>query len=501
MKNIVEIAKLVTKQRIKKVDLFEPSKSKVNEKFAFQLYNGIVKNVFSEDEEAARIIYGSIPSDKKYQMLKSRLKSRLLNMLWFIDSKKHYTSKYSRAIYDCNKKLHAARILMLAGAKSSCDSLAKEALSIAEEYKLYDNMFLSARLLAKNFSFYGNEKKFKYYINIQNKAFEEYLAEMKSEEYYENIRMKLILSASPDQSIKRQCHQYFQKLKYLARNHHSYFLHFNMYRLWYYYLSMDENYKAALKVCNLGQNYLRDNPPFNQSMRMGELALMKMECCLQLKDYRNGRENAKQCRELFPANSANFYIFLEYYFLLLMHTAKYAEARDLINEVLKDNPGFLKFPEDRIEKWKIFDAYLNFISPVEDSDGKHEFKLMKFLNEVPQLSKDKAGYNITIITAQLLFLLEQNQYLKIIDKIDSLKQYANRYMKDKNQRSYYFIKMILSLGTYDFDQKLVQRRVHQYFLKLKAAKNIYKGTVESLEVVPFEQLWSVVLQKLKTSGN
>ncbi len=127
-----------------------------------------------------------------------------------------------------------------------------------------------------------------------------------------------------------------------------------------------------------------------------------------------------------------------------------------------------------------------------------KFNVAKFINEVPLFSKDKAGYNLSIIIAQIVLSLKLDDYTKILDKAESIKTYAARYIrKEKNPRSYYFLKMITVMIRYEFEPKKTAQIAEKFFQKLKASHLGGQSELETLEVLPYDLLWPEVLQRME----
>jgi hypothetical protein len=207
-----------------------------------------------------------------------------------------------------------------------------------------------------------------------------------------------------------------------------------------------------------------------------------------------GKQSADVCRGLFNPGYINWLIFLEYYFMLCLHTQNYDEAQKVFNEVIK-HPKFASYPAERMEKWKIFEAFLFYILP--DNSKQKRFNVFKFINEVPIFSKDKRGYNLSIIIAQISLLIKMGDFDKVMDKFASLKSYLMRYIsKSRNPRSFYFVKMLLLLVKYDFDPVKAKSIANKFFIKLKQSKLGNQGELETLEVIPYDILWVDLLEKL-----
>lgn len=103
MKNLLEIAQIVNKKRVKKIEIFDEQSLKNNKSKFNEFYNALMAKKFKNDRDAASSLYKCSPTDAKYRQLKSRFKKRLLNTIFFLDVNKPATANYDRAYFSCNK--------------------------------------------------------------------------------------------------------------------------------------------------------------------------------------------------------------------------------------------------------------------------------------------------------------------------------------------------------------------------------------------------------------
>src|SRR5678816_2716075 len=129
MKVFKEMVTLVTKQRLHKIDVIDEKAPVTKDNLYLKLFKGISEGVFLTDEEAASALYQTSPNNKKYLMLKSRLKERLINTLFFLNHKKIQDSSYQKAVYQCNRNYFCAKILLTHGARTSAIALVKSTLT------------------------------------------------------------------------------------------------------------------------------------------------------------------------------------------------------------------------------------------------------------------------------------------------------------------------------------------------------------------------------------
>ncbi len=505
MKNLIEISKVVTKKRISKIEIFDKSLLNRKESKFNEFYEGLVTDKFGSDEEAAMYLYNTSPLDDKYRQLKSRFSKRLLNTLFFLDSNDPSFSNYHRANYTCNKNWAQIRILLNSGARNAAIKIASKTLGVAITYKFSDIILNCSRILMNHASLNGNEKEYEEFAALTNIAFKNLEEEIRAEEMYQRLTITFSSSVTSPNELSAIAAKSLEDVNKLCEHSDSYQLHYLKYQIWILYTQITGDFKQTIKVCEAAEQYLVDNPNFNQNIKQANLALIKISSYLQLRDYENGRVNAEKCLELVPEGSNNWFVFLEYYFLLAMHTENYINAAGIYIKVV-NHPRFIYASEERKEKWKIFEAYINYIFETENLDrellsydpAKRKFRLLKFLNEVPNFTKDKKGYNVSILVIQIIYMLEKGEYTGIINRSEALNVYCSRYLrKDESYRSSCFLKMLLTMVKEDFGYERTKQMAQKYLRKFNEGDPNGNTMVNEWEIIPYEILWDKVLNRLK----
>jgi len=171
---------------------------------------------------------------------------------------------------------------------------------------------------------------------------------------------------------------------------------------------------------------------------------------------------------------------------------------------LMNHPKFSKASVFYQELYNSLLGYLHLIVDfgVEDKsvafDGiLPEFKLGKFLNTTPVFSKDKRGINISIILLHIAWLLKRKDYSAIIDRTDSLNQYAYRYLRrDDTFRSNCMIKMVIQMTKADFNPIRTERYTADLRKQLASVPLMGSGENIEIEMIPFEVLWDIMMRSL-----
>ncbi len=501
MKNLIEISKIVTKKKVRKIEIFDDHSLKnKNSKFN-EFYEGLMTNKFKNDRDAASYLYGCSPTDDKYRQLKSRFRKRLLNTLFFLDVNIPSTSNYDRAYYSCNKDWTLVKILLSNEALNTAASLASQILTTALKFKFADVIVNCCRILRSYAAEIADEKEFEIYDQYIKQFSNVLDAEIRSEELYQRVIINYLKPASQNIDLRERIDTYCDALVGLSEIYESPVVIYNMYLVWAFRYEMLQDFESMIEVCSRAEKYIEDNPLYYQDEKLETFQLMKMSGYLHLRDYKNGRANAEKCLQSFPEGSDTWFEFMEYYLILAMHTDNYIQALAIYNKAT-ENPRFRKMKGHIVEKWKIFNIYINYILDTKDesaviaSQQRRNFKLNKFLSDPILYPKDQRIFTVLMVIAQILFLLEKKNVNMLVDHIERLKSYANRQLKkEENFRAIQFIRLLQQLKKADFKIENLSN-VEKYYRRLIENPFYYRGLISEVEVIPFEKLWNIILERL-----
>ena len=502
MKHLIEISKIVTKKKVRKIEIFDDHSLKhKNSKFN-DFYEALLANKFKNDRDAAAFLYACSPTDDKYRQLKSRFRKRLLNTLFFLDVNLPATSNYERAYFSCNKDWTLVKILLSNRANHTAASLARQILTTALKFKFADVIVNCSRILRKYASDEDDEKAYEQY-DQHIKQFQNVLdAEIRSEELYQRVIMNYYKPPSKNQDLRERIDTYCDALVGLSEIYDSPIVIYNMYLVWAFRYEMLYDYQAMLEVCSKAEEYIEKNPMYYQSEKLATFQLKKMSAYLHLRDYKNGKSNAEKCLRSFPTGSDTWFLFMEYYLLLAIHTDNFINALAIYNRATSHSK-FKNLPSDDKEKWHIYNVYLNYIiesqgesNPILKTQQKKTFRISRFLNDPLLYPKNQRIFTVLLVIAQILFLIEKKGFSSINERVERLKSYANRQLKKEvYYRLIQFIRLLQQLDKADY--KVVNlSNVEKYYDRLVEVPFSYRGLISELEVIPYEKLWNYILKRL-----
>lgn len=498
MEHLRELVQLLPPEKIAQIELVGgPSvqKSKLD-----QLYFGLQNGDYSSEEDAIKSIYGTIEKTDAFSKLKERLRDRLLNTLFFIDVNRPKYTGYSDSLVSSYQKYAQIKILLTRSARTTAIWLAENLIEYTKKYELYDLTYLITNDLRTHYgSLQSNKKKYHVYNNLNNHARKVINAEGRANELVNFIELhRLELEKGYEYSPVRS--QIEEKLEGLSK----YSKEITSHRFVLYYFSskvsieeIQKKYELVVQYCELALELLEEKK-FENTPVVFSFNRRKMNALFNLGKIDLAIRAAEKVENLTRPLTNNWYGIRYFKILFLIHKKSYPKALELEKETIVD--GKVKFTSTSLrEYWVILNAYLQFLTTFStQQDSSTNFRLNKFLNDVPIYQKDKQGRNVSILLVQLLFLLVRNDYGKYIDRMDALNQYRQRYLKENNTyRANCIIRMMVKVGKYSFHPKRVKSYTQKDLWKLKSRPPEISSNVVEVEIIPYEHMWEMVMDILE----
>ncbi len=502
MKNLIEVSKIISKKKVRKIEVLDSNAlDSKNSKF-LEFYNALMADRFKNDRDAASFLYKCSPTDDKYRQLKSRFRKRLMNTLFFIDLNQPNVSGYDRSYFSVHRDWSLVKIMMLNEAPLSAEELARQVLLISLKYKFSEIILNSSRILRQVASEKGNQADFDEYDGYIKQYQEVFNAEIRAEELYQRVLMHYLRPVEEVRASIEQLQGYCDALVGLSEVHDSPVVFYNMFLVWTYHYELQQDYVSMLQICQQAEQYIDQNPNYLQEEKLATFQLKKMTGYLHLSDFRNGKIMAERSLQLFEEGSNTWFNFMEYYLLTALHTDNYINGAAVLLRA-KANGKFKKLDYEAKEKWRVYEIFLIYfiekqpgqIDALKEQLGKH-FKLARFLAETFSYPKELRALAVHMHTAQVLFQLDKKSYTDAAEAIDALRT-LGKYFSDssENYRMTQFIRLMYQVVKANFKLSELSN-TDKYYNALVARPFFFRGLLTELEVIPYEKLWNHVLSKL-----
>jgi hypothetical protein len=501
MKHLLEIARIITKKKIRKIEILDDQVLDRHTKFA-QFYEALAAERFKNDRDAAQALYGCKPQDTRYRQLKSRFRRRMLNTLFFIDVNKPTTSHFDRAQFTSHKDWALIKILQENNAHQSAVSLAKSVLSTALKFHLTDIAFQCARLLREYAAEEGDAHGFEQYSTLFRQQSELYQAECQAEEIYQHVLLAFHRPRNEDGDLPIRIERYCDTLLRLSEAFESPGINYCMFMVWTMRYEMAREYGAMLEVTRQMERYFDTYSDFFQEEMLIAIYTRQMSAYLQFRDYQNGQVNAEKCLQRFKEGSAPWFAFMEYYLLLAMHTGYFIQGLAIYNRAVNSSRMRKLDPVSR-EKWRLFEAFLHYALPqprframINPLKKQQPFLPAEFIDKPVDHPGELRIFTVLTHILQTLFAIENNQLHQAEQLLDTLNYLANRRLPGPEYaRPVQFIRLLQRLRRAKFQPDEI-RLSKKYLQKLEETPFTYRGIPGRLEVIPYDTLWEMALNRL-----
>lgn len=456
-----------------------------------------------DDHTGSFLIYGNRKkSSSTFTRLKSRLKDILLQAFMINPNNLEAGDPRINESIIGYRQVFIARLLNIKRSRLGIEMMEKS-ITKSMKYHSAESVLFQARLLV---SYYGqssyNRYKFKKYSDIQDRFFKYYQWEVKAERYYAELQRNQLQSlANPSDDIIQKARQYVEELDSVSGINSFNFLNFR-YRVKAAYLEYTKKYDQLLEISKKAYKEF-SAPQYRSTRTLAGINLRIVYALLQENKFDEVLKIGYRDLNRLAFGSFGWYLIAHYTLKAELYKGDYAKAVSLISKMMDTNK-FKKVPNNFQE---IFNTTLGYIHLIVDSgiagEPKQlkkqlpEFKLGKFLNTIPVFSKDKRGINVSIHLMHIAFLLQRKDFNSIIDRVDSLNQYAYRYLrKDDSFRSNCMIKMVIQMTKADFNPIRTERYTKDLRKQLGVITLAGSGENIEVEVIPFEILWSIMRRSL-----
>lgn len=500
MKQLHELITLLGKNKVKSnvlLDaLLEPG-SKKQELFAL-----IAEGRVQSDEEAISLLYGDPGARNSYNVVKTKLKDSLTEALLLLDFKTTNYSNRQRSYHDCNMKWAAIQILLTSNARLTGIELLEKLLQQALKYEFTEIAINALRLLRLHYgNVEGDLKKFEQINMRYNHLQTLWIWENRAEELYTSMTIGFVNSKSGTAEISQVARQYFDEISPWLSKYDSFKLHLFGRLIQITIYSSINDYQRTAELCEDALAFFKLKP-YDSSLPLQVFYYQLAVCYIQLRTFDKGQSLINSVESVFEEGSFNWFKFKELFFILAMHTERYAEGAAVCSQIMA-NPKLHNHPAHISEMWKIYQAYvyilvrMGIISNDENEHKSSKFKLQKFLNDIPVFSRDRQGMNIPVLIAQILLLIVERNYEASIDRIGAIEKYCSRYLKQKDTlRSNLFIKMLLQIPLASFHKEALTRKTAKLLKMLQDTPMEISNQAYEIEIIPYEILWDMLIASL-----
>ena len=504
----------ILKQYVEIIEQFKLRKEElhwlVGEEYSLQLkfYYGIAKKEFSNDVVAAQALYKKQPHYPAYKTLKVQLKKKLMHAVLLMDFKNPAFNDVQTAYYTCQKNWAVINIM---GGRNKTDAtidLAQTTLELAQKFDLTEIVVNTSRLLSMIYHVHRPLSRItENYVNIYESAHELLEMENLAQRYYDDISRHFVKVRIPQEHLRDITLQYLERLKPYCKKYDSHRLHLPTRLIEIYSYTCINDYTNTYTVAKDAIAFF-ESKPYELKHQLAIFQRQKTQCCMLLRRFEEGIESAKRSRELTEVGMYSWYKDSLLLIQLCFHTENYTEAWKTYIQIFS-HAYFENQSVVTKEEMIIMNAYLQYFVnrgkiTIERAEKKYvkSFDYNEFLSSLTILPNSKTGLKVPVLIAQLLWIIKRkgdDRMYWLEQCLFALNGYRTRHTNESeySYRTNLFIILCNKLKEVGLDKKKIEKSGRRTYEKLKAAPQHFPSQAHSIEILPYDIVWKLILETLK----
>ena len=362
---------------------------------------------------------------------------------------------------------------------------ASEIMRKAMRFQVSEAVLFIAIKLLRYHTFEGNLKQTESYQATVTKYRKIVNAEMLAEYYLSIINKDIIKKVHSDKLIIRLNHA-IGELEQYYNEVNSYNFQLFYYEMKFKKYQLEQNQEKVLETCMEALEKFETKRFKVPNAVLFTFTYPAIPILIQRNEIEQARISIENCYKYCRKKTNNWYVAHSYDVILSFYERKF----DVVNQLIKK---VNKYPTMIVqERYELFKVYASIFDD-------RKIKLSKFANDVYEYSKDKEGYNIAILIAELIHLLKNKSYGKYIDRIEAVEKYTLRAVNSRKVfRSKYFLRILLLIPSSNFHQVLFEAKAKKHLAKLKSLPISQFSPSVEIELVPYEFLYQKIKSFLKS---
>jgi len=495
MEDLKRLVRIISKRKQRQFPLLELKSINDNSSKENIFFRYIKKGIINSDDDASKLIYGTKSDDDRFRMLKSRLKQKLLNHMFFLDFTENNQKASNQFEQECIQYLHQAKMLLFTGERKVAKSLVLKALTTAERCEFTKYIISSLEDLVRIYSDNCQPHLFDDIIEKLDKARQLFTKESEAREHFYFIKMMVVKSVNSRKRNLENAAKSIKKLEKLWKETKSYNVFEYLLKLILLYKELTGDFKGIILILQQVESGKFQGHSLNR-YRLDRAQIIQSMSFAFFKawEFDKGIDYTEKNLAVFDESSSDWFKLNEIYLHLAIYNKNHKLADKIIHSVF-ENKAFEKLLDEEKENWKLFKDYFQLINAYYNDIRDFNFK--SFNKEIPRYDKEREGYNVAVIILQFLFYVEKQELDELTMRRDELKRYmANHFKENFSYRSRTIYKLLNIVVENKLDFKAIQLK-SRYLVKKLNENQIVGNAYQELEIVPYDHLWDLILSQLR----
>ena len=448
--------------------------------------------------QMAKGVYGkATPANlQALQKLQSRVQTKLLNQLYFLDHSdpRHLVSR--RYELECLDLLHKVSILYAERDLKLAERLLLRCVRLAETGEFTQYLVQAVRMLRNLYVEQRKPAPYKKVTKSLLRAQQQLAWEDEAEQLQADIQLAASSTVAARRNLLATMPECLAQLEALHRRGRSFGTYNALYRARLTYEELQGHFKEMIRVAAAAERYLQNGKLNARRFDLRFNHFVTIYAYLRSRQPVRGLLLAERYIRDFHPSSSNWFNFQEHYLLLALHAGRYELAQQLLDSVTK-NPAFAGQREAALQRWDLYRSYTSFVLPTPRVLSTRQRQVAQQMLLLPEYSRDKRGHNVAILVLQLLHFLRERNLEPVLLRLERLRKYQQRHLTEATTlRSRLFLRLLQVIMEKSFDPVKAVERGQGLLQQLRDTPPPGEAFAE-VEIIPYENLWGIVLELLR----
>jgi hypothetical protein len=496
MNEIANLARIVTSRSLASLPVLDLRSKQVNKEN--QLVTALTSSPEVTQLQVVKALYGksTAANVRALQKLQSRVRSKLLNQLYFLDHSdaRHLVSR--RYELECLDLLHKVSILYAEREYKLTERLLQRCLRMSQQGEFTQYEVQCIRMLRSLHAERQQVIPFKKATKALQKAQQLLAWEDEAEQLYADTQLALNGSVVARRAVLAVMPERIAQLELLHKRARSFTTYNMVYRARLAYEELQGNFEEMIRVTSAAAKRWQQGKLNARRFDLRFNHFVSIFAYLRSRQPVQGLRLAEEYTRDFHPSSSNWFYFQEHHVLLALHAEEYERAQQLMAIIMK-NPAYIIQREAALQRWDLYRAYIDFVLPAPRASTVRQRQLAQLVLQLPDYSRDKRGHNVAILVLQLLYFLRERNLEAVLMRLERLRKYQQRHLYEAATiRSRLFLRLLQLTVEKNFDASQAAERGKALLEQLRDTPPPGNAFAE-VEIIPYEHLWELVLGLLR----
>ena len=496
MNEIANLARIVTSRSLATLPILDLHNHQTNKEA--RLVVALNSSPDATQLQVVKLLYGraTAANVRALRRLQSRVRTKLLNQLYFLDHSDARLLVSRRFELECLDLLHKVSILYAEREYKMSERLLVRCMRLAEQGEFTQYLVQSARMLRNLYVEQQQPIAYKKISKVLLQAQQVLAWEDEAEQLYTETQLALNGTVAARRAVLPLLPDRMAQLDALHRRARSFTTYNTGYRMRVAFEELQGNYQEIIRVTATASRRLRDGKLNARRFDIRFNHYMSIYAYLRSRQPAQGLRLAGEYARDFHPSSGNWFYFQEHHVLLALHAEQYERAQELLAAITK-NPAFIMQREAALQRWDLYRSYLDFVLPPQRATTARQRQMAQWVLQLPEYSRDKLGHNVAILVLQVLYFLRERNLEAVLLRLERLRKYQQRHLYEPTTlRSRLFLRLLQVVVDKNFDADRAAERGKAIEQQLRDTPPPGNAFAE-VEIIPYEHLWALVLRLLR----